>query len=213
MHEAAALPLVSITAWDGLERTNVTASDHILIHGGIGGVGHIAVQLAKVLGARVATTVGSADAADLARNLGADETVLYLSETVDHYVDRLSEGRGFDVVFDTVGGSNLGASFAAAGDNGRVITTNSRTTQDLGLLHAKALSFGVVFMLLPMLHGRGRDRHGRILRSLARLVDAGRVRPLIDANHFTLATAPDAHRRIESGKATGKIVIDIAEEA
>jgi NADPH2:quinone reductase len=71
----------------------------------------------------------------------------------------------------------------------------------------------VIFMLLPMLRGPGRDRHGRILRSLARLVDEGRVRPLIDDSHFTLATAADAHRRIESGKATGKIVIDVAERA
>jgi NADPH2:quinone reductase len=179
-------------------------------HGGVGGVGHIAMRLAKVLGARVATPVGSTEAEALARSLGADETIVYLHEKVGQYVDRLSSGRGFDVVFDTIGGNNLQVSFAAAAENGRVITSNARTTQDLGTLHAKALSFGVIFMLLPMLRGPGRDRHGRILRSLARLVDAGRVRPLIDDNHFTLATAPDAHRRIESGKATGKIVIDVA---
>jgi NADPH2:quinone reductase len=213
MREAAALPLVSLTAWDGLERTNLSASDHILIHGGVGGVGHVAVQLAKTLGARVATTVASTEGAALARDLGADETIIYLDEKVEQYVDRLSAGRGFDVVFDTIGGNNLPVSFAAAAENGRVITTNARTTQDLGLLHAKALSFGVIFMLLPMLRGVGRDRHGRILRSLARLVDDGRVRPLIDDSHFTLATAADAHRRIESGKATGKIIIDIAESA
>jgi len=211
MHEAAALPLVSLTAWDGLERTNLSASDHILIHGGSGGVGHIAIQFAKIIGARVATTVGSDKAGSLAAAFGADETIVYVDEKVDRYVDRLTAGRGFDVVFDTVGGNNLAVSFAAAAENGRVITTNARTTLDLGMLHAKALSFGVIFMLLPMLRGPGRDRHGRILRSLARFVDTGLVRPLMDDSHFTLATAPDAHRRIEAGQATGKIVIDIAE--
>jgi NADPH:quinone reductase-like Zn-dependent oxidoreductase len=69
--------------------------------------------------------------------------------------------------------------------------------------------FYVVFMMLPLLQGVGRDRHGRILRSLSRLVDARKLRPLLDNSHFTLETAPDAHRRLESGKARGKIVIDI----
>jgi NADPH2:quinone reductase len=68
-------------------------------------------------------------------------------------------------------------------------------------------------MLLPLLRGPGRDRHGRILRSLAEMVDAGKLRPLIDDSHFTLATAPDAHRRLESGQAHGKVVIDIAADA
>jgi len=84
------------------------------------------------------------------------------------------------------------------------------TTQDLGPLHMKAASLHVIFMLLPMLHGRGRDRHSRILRNLAEIVDAGKLRPLVDDSHFTLKTAPDAHRRLESGDAHGKVVIDIA---
>jgi NADPH2:quinone reductase len=96
-----------------------------------------------------------------------------------------------------------------AGAGGRVATTNARSTQDLGPLHAKALSFHVVFMLLPMLLGPGRDRHGRILRSAARLAETEKLRPLLDDSHFTLETAPDAHRRLESGKAQGKVVIDI----
>jgi NADPH:quinone reductase len=210
MREAAALPLVAITAWDALERTALSAMDHILVHGGVGGVGHIAIQLAKASGARVATTVASGEAAELARSLGADETINYRDEKVEAYIERLTAGRGFDIVFDTIGGNNLQPSFAAAAETGRVATTNARSTQDLSPLHAKALSFHVVFMLLPMLRGPGRDRHGRILRSLARLADGGKLRPLLDDSRFTLATAPDAHRRLESGKARGKIVIDIA---
>jgi NADPH2:quinone reductase len=210
MREAAALPLIAITAWDALERSALAAADHILVHGGTGGVGHVAVQLAKALGARVATTVRSADDAAVARSLGADETINFCEEAAEAYIERLTAGRGFDLVFDTVGGGNLAVSFAAAAHEGRVATTNARITEDLSPLHAKALSLHVVFMLLPMLRGLGRERHGRILRDLAHLVDEGKVHPLIDARRFTLATLPDAHRLIESGQAQGKVVIDIA---
>jgi NADPH2:quinone reductase len=209
MREAAALPLVAITAWDGLERSMVGHADHILIHGGVGGVGHIAIQLAKTLGARIATTIGTPDAAALARSLGADETIDFRAETAAAYTERLTAGRGFDVVLDTIGGDNLQNSFTALAHAGRVATTNARTTQDLGALHAKGASLHVVFMLLPMLLGPGRDRHGRILRSLAQMADGGAVRPLLDDSRFSLETAPDAHRRLESGKAFGKVVIDV----
>jgi NADPH2:quinone reductase len=209
MHEAAALPLVSITAWDAFERCELAQSDHVLVHGGVGGVGHVGVQLAKSLGAWVATTVSSPAAAELARGLGADETINYREEKVAAYVDRLTAGNGFDVVFDTIGGDNLAASFTAAAYSGRLATTNARTTQDLTTLQVRALSLHVVFMLLPLLRGPGRDRHGRILQAVGKLVDAGKLRPLIDSARFTLQTAPDAHRRLESGQARGKVVIDI----
>ena len=138
------------------------------------------------MGARVATTISSPEAAAVAKDLGADETIDYHAEKVDAYVQRLTAGRGFEFVFDTIGGNNLPSAFAATATEGRVATTNSRTTQDLGPLHAKALSFYVVFMMLPLLRGAGRDRHGRILRSVSRLVDAGKLRPLLDDSHFTL---------------------------
>jgi NADPH:quinone reductase len=103
-----------------LERTALSASDHVLVHGGVGGVGHIAVQLAKAIGVRVATTIASSAAAALASSLGADETINYRDEKVEAYVDRLTAGHGFDVVFDTIGGNNLQPSFAAAAETGRV---------------------------------------------------------------------------------------------
>jgi NADPH:quinone reductase len=212
MHEAAALPLVAITAWEALERASLAASDHVLVHGGVGGVGHIAVQLAKAIGARVATTVPSKQAADLAQMLGADESISYRDEDVRSYVDRVTAGRGFDVVFDTIGGNNLPTSFAATAYEGRVATTNARTTQDLSEMHARALSLYVVFMLLPMLRGVGRERHGRILSSLTRLVEAGKIRPLIDERKFNLATTPDAYRWVASGKALGKVVVDVEQQ-
>ncbi|MDW9670250.1 zinc-binding dehydrogenase [Sinorhizobium meliloti] len=210
MREAAALPLVSITAWDALERTGVSGRDHVLIHGGVGGVGHVGVQLAKALGARVATTVSSYEMAEIAQSLGADETINFTQEAVPAYVERLTAGRGFDVVFDTVGGVNLDKSFEAAALGGRVTATAARSTHDLSPMHSKALSLHVVFMLIPMLHNLGRDRHGRILRALTELVQEGKVRPLLDVKRFDLAGVPDAYRHLQSGKALGKVVIDIA---
>jgi NADPH:quinone reductase len=210
MLETAALPLVSITAWQGLERAKTSASDHVLVHGATGGVGHVALQLAKVIGSRIATTVATNDDSEIARRLGADEIINYREEKVDEYVDRLTAGRGFDVVFDTIGGKNLELSLAAAGSNGRISTTNGRTTLDLSEAHSKGLSFHVIFMMLPLIEDRGREGHGKILRDVARLVDGGKLRPLLDAEQFTLRTAADAHRRLQSGKATGKIVIDLS---
>lgn len=210
MREAAALPLVSITAWDALERTGVSSRDHVLVHGGVGGVGHVAVQLAKALGARVATTVPSDEAAEIAREFGADETIDFTQEPVSAYVERLTAGGGFDVVFDTVGGANLDKSFEAAALTGRVAATAARSSHDLSPMHGKALSLHVVFMLIPMLHDLGRDRHGRILRALASLVESGKVRPLIDKRRFDLAGVPDAYRHLETGNAVGKVVVDIA---
>jgi NADPH2:quinone reductase len=210
MREAAALPLVTITAFDALDRAAVAAGEHVLVHGGTGGVGHIGVQLAKARGATVATTVPSAEMAALARDLGADATINFQEESVADYVARLTGGRGFDVVFDTVGGANLDKSFAAAALGGRVSATAARSTNDLSPMHNKALSLNVVFMLIPMLHDLHRERHGRILREAAVLVEAGKLRPLIDPTRFDLTTAPDAHRFLESGRAQGKVVIDIA---
>ncbi|WP_395450026.1 zinc-dependent alcohol dehydrogenase family protein [Aminobacter sp. UC22_36] len=210
MIEAAALPLVSITAWNCMTRTDVCASDHVLVHGGCGGVGHIAIQLAKARGARVAATVSSTEKAALARKLGADDTILYPREPVQDYVHRLTAGHGFDVVVDTVGGSSLDHSLQAAAPLGRVVATAARSTHDLSPMHGKALSLHVVFMLIPLLSGIGREEHGRILRELATLVENGSVRPLIDPERFTLDRLPDAFRRLESGQALGKVVVEIA---
>jgi len=209
MHQAAALPLVALTAWNALERCDLSHGQNILIHGGIGGVGHVAVQIAKAIGATISTTVRDDRAAVLAWELGARNTINYREEAVQDYVARLTSGRGFDVVFDTIGGENLPKSFDAVASGGQIATTNARTTQDLSVLHAKGLSLHVVFTLLPMLTGEGLERQGEILGEITDLVEGGNLKPLIDPARFTLETAPDAHRLLESGKATGKVVIDI----
>ena len=182
----------------------------MLVYGGTGGVGHLVVQLAKARGAWVAATVSSTEAADVVLGFGADVAINRRKEESSAYVERLTAGRGFDVVFDTAGGPNLDLSFAVAAPNGRVVATRAHSTHDLSPLHRKSLSLHVVFMLLPMLLNEGRERHGRILRELAALVEGGRVRPLLDPARFDLSRASDAHRYLESGKAVGKVVVEMA---
>ncbi len=211
LHEAAALPLVTITAWEGLyDRAKLEAGQTVLIHGGAGGVGHIAIQLAKARRAQVYATVSSEKKAEIARGFGADETIDYRTESVADYVTRCTGGRGFDVVFDATGGSAIATSFEAARLNGQVITIVASYEADLTLMHVKGLSLHVVFMLIPMLHDIGREHHGWILTEAAKLVDAGKLKPLLDEERFTLDRIAEAHRRLEEGKALGKVVVDIA---
>lgn len=208
MQEAAALPLVAITAWEALfVKTRLSAEQTILIHGGVGGVGHIAVQLAKWCGAKVVATVRSEEDFATVRALGADQVVNASTEEVSSYVDRLTNGAGFDIVFDTVGGANLDKSLQAAKINGTVVTTAARSTHDLSPMHAKSLTLSVVFMLIPILKNQGRAAHGEILKQLAQIVDEGKLRPIVDPHQFTLSTVQDAHALLESGKAHGKVVV------
>ncbi|MCV3244145.1 NADPH2:quinone reductase [Mesorhizobium robiniae] len=208
--QSAALPLVGITAWLLNERSGVKQGDHVLVHGGVGGVGHVALQIAKTRGARVATTVKTDAAASIARDLGADDVILYGGEEVSSYVKRLTDGRGFDVVIDTVGGANLDKSFQAAASGGRVAGSAARSTHDLSPMHGKGLSLHIVFMLLPLLEGTRCKEHGRILEELAAMCDAGKVKPLLDPKRFDLARASEAHAYLESGKAVGKVVVNVS---
>jgi len=207
--EAAALPLVAITAWQLNDRPGVKAGENVLVYGATGGVGHIAVQIAKARKARVSAVVSNEEKAALAQSLGADETILYTEETPEAYIQRLTEGRGFDVVIDTVGGANLDKAFQSASTGGRVAASAARSTHDLSPLHAKALSLHVIFMLLPMLTGEGRAEHGRILKEVAALCDAGQLRPILDDARFDLAHVAEAHALLQAGGVTGKVVVDV----
>ncbi|MGQ0800694.1 MAG: zinc-dependent alcohol dehydrogenase family protein [Pseudomarimonas sp.] len=209
LRDAAALPLVAITAWEGIERAGVTSGNTVLVHGGTGGVGHVAIQMAKARGARVFATVSSAEKARIAKALGADETINYRDESVEAYTERLTQGRGFDVVFDATGGNDLAPSFAAARFNGQVVTIVARDEANLSPMMLKGLSLHVVFMLIPLIHDIGREAHGKIMQEVAALVDGGQLKPLIDPEEFTLDRLSDAHAKLEAGKALGKLVIDI----
>ena len=207
LREAAALPLVAITAFEGLQRAGIKSGQKVLVHGGSGGVGHVAVQLARHFGADVYSTGGGDAQLALIERLGATP-INYKTETVEQYVARCTGGTGFDLVFDSVGGGNLLNSFQAAALNGQIATTVSLCELDLSTAHFKGLSLHVVFMLIPMLHDHKREAHGEILRELAEIVEAGGLKPVLDTERFSLAEAGAAHTRLESGKGMGKVVID-----
>lgn len=207
MRESAALPIAAITAWQALiERAAVRPGQRVLVHAAAGGVGHLGVQLAKWAGAEVYATASPAKLA-LALALGADVAIDYTAETVAQYVEAHTGGRGFDVVFDTVGGANLDRSFEAAALNGTVAAIAARSTHDLSPLHGKGLSLHVVFMAIPLVQGSGRSRLGEALTRIAELVDAGKLRPLLDPKHFTFEQVGQAHAYLESGQAVGKVTL------
>jgi NADPH:quinone reductase len=207
--ECAALPLVFLTAWSALiDRATMEPGEHVLIHAGTGGVGHVAIQIAKTMGARVATTVSTEDKAAIARDLGADDIIFYREESVDDYRQRLTDGKGFRLVFDTVGGKNIDASMEAAAIGGRLCCINTRSSHDLTLMHAKSLTLHVIFRSLPLLHGIGMDDQPRLMAALTDMLERGRVRPLLDKQRYRFSEIGEAHRRIESGLAVGKILLE-----
>ncbi|MEM1296795.1 MAG: zinc-dependent alcohol dehydrogenase family protein [Verrucomicrobiota bacterium] len=207
MREAAALPLVGITAYEGLTRAGIAPGQKVLVHGGSGGVGHIALQLANHFGAQVYSTGGGEKQLALIEGLGATG-INYKAETVEQYVAKHTNDAGFDVVFDSVGGANMTNSFAAAALNGQIASTVALCELDLSVAHFKGLSLHVVFMLIPMLHDSKREVHGKILQDLARIAEAGALKPILDDQRFSLAEAGQAHARLESGQAMGKVVIE-----
>ena len=208
--DAGAIPLVATTAWLGLfDKAGLKAGERLLVNGGTGGVGHMAVQLGVHAGAEVFATVSSPDKGAVVEALGGTP-IDYRETAVDDYVREYASGEGFDVVFDTVGGPVLDNSFKAARTGGRVVSTNTRSSHDLSPLHAGGLSLHVVFMLLPLLKGRGRARHGEILEKVAALVDDDALAVLLDACRFDFRDIAQAHRYWEGGRALGKIGVAVS---
>ena len=207
MREAAALPLVGITAYEGLQRAGIKKGHRVLVHGGSGGVGHVALQLAAHFGADVYSTGGGEKQMALIERLGATP-INYRTDSVAQYVDKYTEGVGFDVVFDSVGGANMANSFEAAALNGQVASTVSLCELDLSTAHFKGLSLHVVFMLIPMLHNHKRDTHAQILRTLTEIVDAGGLQAIVDETRYGLEQAGEAHSLLQSGRSMGKVVVD-----
>ncbi len=207
MREAAAIPLVGITAYEGLQRAGVRAGQKVLVHGGAGGVGHVAVQLAKHYGADVFATCSDAQQAEAITGFGGTP-INYVTEGVASYVEKYTGGMGFDLVFDSVGGANMTKSFEAAALNGHIATTVSLLELDLSPAHFKGLSLHVVFMLIPMLHNYKREEHGMILAKLAEIVETGDLKPLLDSTQFKLSEVGDAYNRLTGGDAIGKVVVE-----
>ncbi len=211
LQEAAALPLVFITAWEALvERAHLQAGQTVLIHAAAGGVGHVAVQLARHLGARIAVTVSDERKAEFARGLGAEKTILYKSQDfVTEALDWTDE-QGVDVVFDTVGGETFLRSFDAARIGGKVVSilATPLAAADVQKARLRNLSLCFELMLTPQalkLHDE-RTRQREILEQCAALVDAGQLK--VHVSHYVpLERVAEAHRLVEDGHTVGKIVL------
>jgi len=209
MREAAGLPLSFITAWEGLvDRAQLCAEHTVLVHGGAGGIGSICVQLARAIGATTYATVRPRDF-DLVKAAGA--VPIDYGMPVEDYVAAYTAGEGFDVVYDTVGGHILDASFPAVRRyGGHVVSCLGWGTHALAPLSFRSATYSGVFTLTPLLDGIGKPHHGEIMRNAARLADAGMLRSRIDSNTFSLDDVNLAHDVLRRKAAAGKLVVTIS---
>ncbi len=207
---AAASPLVLITAWEAMfDQARLQAGETILIHAGAGGVGHVAIQLAKARGARVIATTGNKENASFVTDLGADEVIDYREDDLAEAVMALTANKGVEVCLDTVGPAAFRLSIPAMQPYGRLVTLlDPGTDLDLSQARTKNLQIAFTLMLTPMLLDLRQPRlhHGEILRECAALIDAGKLRPHISQT-YPLAEAAQAHRDIEQGHTRGKRVL------
>jgi len=208
--QTAALPLVTITAWEAfLQRAKIQSGETILIHAGGGGVGHIAIQIAKLHGCRVLTTASSPDSLKLCRELRADVVINYRDSDFVEHVRKESDGRGLPVVLDTVGGDTFNRSLDCLAPDGRLITCvgtpSDKIPQKLFRLCATLI---FEFMGAPGIYGIRPESHGQILRAAAKLVDEGKLKPHV-SRVLAFDQIPEGHRLLESGHVTGKLVIRI----
>jgi NADPH2:quinone reductase len=196
---AAALPLVSITAFEALQRLNIQSDDFLLIMGASGGVGYIAAQLAKIQGALVTGTAGTEHGREKLLALGI--------EAISHS-EVSSSGAKFTKALDTFGVMSFQRALTAVTAGGQVATINARNTYDLTQAHAKALTIHAIFMLLPLLTGNGRRVHGEFLTWLASAIDSGKVvMPFVEV--LPAADVVNIHRRYESGELKHKVVFTL----
>jgi NADPH:quinone reductase len=207
---AAAAPLVLVTAWEALfDRANLNQEQTVLVHAGAGGVGHVAIQLARIAGARVCATVSGPEKADFVHALGAEYAINYKDEDLVEAVMDWTEGKGVDLALDTVGPEVFAQTIPAMAHYGELITI-LQPGPDLDWTEARTrnLRIGFELMLTPMLRDlpSARERQCEILRRCADWIDREELRIEV-AETFPLEQAADAHRRIEEGHTTGKLVL------
>lgn len=211
---AAVLPLVALTAWESLhDRARIQAGQTVLIHAGAGGVGHIAVQLARLHGCRVITTAGRPESIAFCRDtLRADEVIDYRASDFVERVRALTGGRGAGVAFDTVGDETFRKSIDCVAPGGHLVTilpSNPGASAPTLLyrsitVHYEFMGTSVAFDVDPACH-----HQGAILTSIARLVDHGLLRPRV-SQVYPLADVAEAHRQIETGRTIGKLAVTVA---
>ncbi len=188
--EAASVPLAGLTAWQALiTKGNLKKGDKVLIHAGSGGVGTYAIQIAKQLGAYVATTTSGKNA-ELVRSLGADLVIDYKTQ---QFQEEISD---YDLVFDMLGGDTLTDSFKVIRKGGALVSIKGQDTEDLASKYDVRFEW---FFMSP---------DGAMLAELVALISAGNVKPVIDSE-FTFEQAGEAYDRLATGRAVGKIVVSV----
>ena len=213
MVEAAAVPLVLITAWEALvDRAGLKEGETVLVHAGAGGVGHIAIQLARHLGARVAATVSGAEKARFVETLGAERAIDYKSQDFVEQTLAWTNGKGADVVFDTVGGPAFCQSFGAVRVYGRLATLLSTACEmpQINKARLRNIVVGYEQMTMPLFFANHdlRCAQTRILERGMHLFDEGKLKVEV-SKVFPLKDAAAAHRLIEEGHTIGKVVLQI----
>ena len=210
--EAAGLPEAVCTVWSNIFMlAGLRPEETLLVHGGAGGIGTTAIQLAKALGAQVVTTVGSAAKAERCRALGADVTVNYHDDDFVSACRDATDGAGVDVILDIIGGTYLDRNLQALATQGRLVVLGlmggTRAELDLDALMAKRAA-----VLATSLRPRPVEEKAAIVASVAEncwpLVADGHLRPVID-RVLPLAEAAEAHRVVEAGEHLGKVLLAV----
>lgn len=200
--EAAALPVVLITAWHMLVgRARLKPGEDCLVMGAGSGVGSIAIQVARLLGARVIAVAGSDEKLARAKALGASEGINHRSQDIAAEARRLTNKKGVEVVFEHVGGPVLESCIGALARNGRLVTCGATIGSKV------ALDVNVLFGRHLTLLGSWMGRKSEMLDALA-FVRSGHIKPVVDSV-LPLAEARSAHERLEAGDVFGKVVLAI----
>lgn len=211
--DAAAAPLVLITAWEALfDRARIGSGQKVFIHAGAGGVGHIAIQLAKLAGCEVATSVSSNEKAELVKQLGADLAINYKTQNVTDSLHAWSNGKGVDVAFDTVGGDAFNQLVAATKVYGDIVTIlQVPANADWKMIRLRNLRVSQELMLTPMMMelNEAAEHHGDILEQCGQFFDQQQL-SLFVSDTFQLEQGAKAHQQIEAGGVSGKLVLEVA---
>ena len=210
--DAAALPEVACTVWSNVFMVGALQPDEsFLVHGGAGGIGTMAIQLAHQLGSRVFTTAGTPEKRALCSALGADVVIDYREETFEDVIKDHTEGRGVDVILDNMGAKYLARNVSALADSGRlvIIGLQGGATAELdinALMRKRAAVIGTTLRSRPV---EGKSTIcASVVENVWPLVAAGDVRPIIDAA-LPLDQVAQAHQRMESGEHSGKILLSL----
>ncbi len=210
--QAASAPLVLLTAWEALfDRCHLEKDQTVFINAGAGGVGHVAIQLAKHAGAKVCTTISNNEKALFVKELGADFIINYKKQDIVEAIMQWTDNKGVDVAMDNVGGATIQETFPAIRHYGEIVSLlQPDNTVDWSVARFRNIRFSMEVMLSPLLFDlkEAQIHQTEILEQCAKLIDDGKLSIHV-SQVMPLEEAAKAHRQIEDGHTTGKIVLDI----